>query len=339
MRVWLRPGARFSDGSAVSVADVTRSLVASGLSATPDGPAILIRSARDSGPIELALAQSYVVRKTGERRLGSGPFVVAEEDAAHILLTRREPAPPLLSRVRIDAYAAPRDVLTHTLKGDADMMIEIEARSVEFFEGVPRFRILRAPSPYAYMIFFNRSRFSRSDRAALAAALSGDDVSSAAFGADCVRPSPAPESAPLGPGPALEVLTVPFFERFASAVRRSLGPRAGKFRNVELPEFVSDLQKGDFDLATARPRVRPPVWGVLGWRSGAPSNPINYSNRKLDEAIDARDWIGAQRILAEDPPGAILCTPLSEMVIDSRLKTPPYEYLFLESLPTWEVQQ
>jgi hypothetical protein len=339
LRIWLRSEARFSDGSPVTYQDVADSLAGSGLHTAVEQGAMVISSDQSAGPTELLVAQAYVFRRLSGRFLGSGPFRVEEENPEHILLTRVAQAPGLIAHVRLDSYATSQDAFAHTLKGDADMLPEVQPRWVEFFEGVPRLRILRAPGPSAYMVALNRSRLSRRERSALAGLLSTDEVRRVAFGDDCVPPSPRPEIEPLPPGQRLDVLAVPFFDRFASAVRRTLGVRGGTVDTMELQEFVTRLKIGDFDLATVRPRVSPPVRAALAWHTGASTNLLRYSNPKVDAALDARDWAAAQRELEEDPPGAIVCTPPSLVVLDARIKIPSFGHAFMDSLPQWEVAQ
>jgi hypothetical protein len=340
LRIWLRSDARFSDGSPVTYQDVADSLAGRGLHTALEQGAMIISSEQGAGPTEMLVAEAYVFRRAGERILGSGPFRVEEESPEHILLTRVVQAPGLIAQVRLDSYATWQDAFARTLKGDADMLPEVQPRWVEFFEGVPRLRILRAPGSIAYMVALNRSRLSRGERMTLAGLLSSDEVRRVAFGDECVPPSPRPGIEPLPPGPRLDVLAVTFFDRFASAVRRALGVRGGTVQTVELQEFVPRLKSGDFDLATVRPRVSPPVSAALVWHTGASTNLLRYSNPVVDAALDARDWAAAQRELEADPPGAIVCTPPSLVVLDARIKVASFgQAPFMESLPQWEVAQ
>ncbi len=340
LRVWLRSGARFSDGSPVTFADVARSLAGVRLRAIEEGASILITSEETGPPIELLVSRTLVSRRAGERELGTQVFRVEEEDPAHVLLTRPQHAPGLIDRVRLDSYPTPQDTFARTLKGDAEMLPEVQPRWVEFFEGVPRLRILRAPSNYANMVALNPSRLSRSERIALTGLLSADEIRSVAFGDDCAPPAHRPEIEPLPTGRSLEVLTLPFLDRFGFAVRRALGARGGAVRTLEAQEFIAALRSGDFDLATIRPQVWPPSTAAMNWHTGTITNLFSYSNAAVDDALDRRDWAAGQRALDDDPPAAFVCTPPVVVVLDSRVKTPPLgEGGFLQSLPQWEVAQ
>ena len=340
LRVWLRPDAHFSDGSPVTFADVAGPVNGSHLQVTDEGQSILFRSTDSSAPTELLLWQTFVFRREGDRILGTGAFVVKEQDATHVLLARLHPAPGFIDRVLLNSYPTPQDAFAHTLKGDADMLLEVEPRWIEFFEGVPRFRILRARGNFANMVGFNPLRLSRAERVALAGLFARGAVRQLAFGSDCAPPLRRPEVEPLPAGRAFEVLTVPFFDRFAAAVRRELGARGGSIREAEVQEYISAVNAGNFDLVTFRPVVFPPLMATLIWRTGGASNLLGYSNPTVDAALDARDWNAAQRALDVDPPAAFVCTPPSVVVLDARIKTPALEAgSFMESLPQWEVQQ
>jgi hypothetical protein len=161
-----------------------------------------------------------------------------------------------------------------------------------------------------------------------------------AFGDQCTAPARRPEFKPLPPGAPLEIVAVPFFDRFALAARRALGPRGGAVQLAEAQDFVRLLKEGQFDLAATRPRVSPSMIWALNWRTGAKINWFGYSNPTVDAAIDAHDWAAAERALEEDPPAAIICIPTIIVVLDSRIKTPPLESgRFIESIPQWEVAQ
>lgn len=340
LRVWLRSDARFSDGSPVTFADILASTSGSQLRATDEGQSILFRSEDAAVPIELLLWQTFVSRRSGGRVLGTGAFAVVEEDSKHILLRRLHPARGFIEQVLLSSYATPQDAFARTLKGDADMLPEVQPRWIEFFEGVPRMKILRGHGNQAYMVVFNRRRLARDERVALASQLATDEVRLLAFGEDCLPKGRRPDIEPLPAGRPLEVLTIPYFDRFAASIRRALGPRGGEIRDTEPREIFAALRAGNFDLAIVRPTVWPPFTATLTWRTGGSNNTFGYSNPAVDAALDARDWKGAQRALDLDPPAAFVCTPPSVVVLDSRIKTPGLDAAgFMESLPQWEVSQ
>lgn len=339
LRVWLSTSARFSDGSALTVPDVVESLKASGLQSTPEGDHLLVTSPEPGIPTELLVSRAYVFRRVSGGFLGTGPFTVTEQDASHIVFTRVVAAPPRIARIRLDSYATPQDAFARTLKGDADLLPDVQPRWVEFFEGVPRLRVLRAPGATANMVAFNRDHLDRRARAALQSVLSTDEIRRLAFGDDCIPPARRPGIEPLPPGRPLDVIGPPFYDRFAFAVRRALGPRGGSVRTTEIQDLFALLKQGDYDLAMVRPRVSPPIMASLNWRTGAATNVLHYSNPAVDAALDRHDWAAAQRALEEDPPGVIICTQPALVVIDSRIKKVSFDSSFRDSIPQWEVAQ
>ena len=123
-------------------------------------------------------------------------------------------------------------------------------------------------------------------------------------------------------------------------MRRSLGQRGGTITALQPQEFVGQLRSGAWDVATIRPRISPPIMAAFTFRTGVTSNMLQYSDPAVDAAIDARDWIALQRALEADPPGAVVCSSPSIVVIDSRIRVPPLvSGGFMSSLPQWEVQQ
>jgi hypothetical protein len=340
VRVWLRADARFSDGTPLTFEDVSSSLERIGLRARRDGESILVDSADLSLPPDVLLPFALVFRAAGQRPLGTGPFIVEEEDSSHLLLSRRKREPGMIDRVLLQAYPLPKDAFAHMLKGDADLLPEAETRWLEFFEGVPRLRIVRSPGTHANVVAFNLRRLSRLERVALTHVLASNEVRKLAFGNSCPPHDEAPGAEPLPPGESLNVVALPVFERFALVIRRALGERGGGVRLADLQGYFAIMKDGDFDIVAAAPLIWPPVMSVLYWRTGAPSNKLGYSNPRVDAALDARDWRAAKRALDEDPPAAFVCNPDRIAIVDARIKNAELgPYGLLETLPQWEVAQ
>ena len=335
LRVWLRTDARFSDGSPLTFDDVASSLAQRLLRATRDGDSVLVEvDDKSLLPIDVLLAHAFVFRRTATGVVGTGPFAPTAQGASEILLEREHPRPGFVQRVRIISYPKPQDAFAHTLKGDADLLPDVDDRWLEFFEGVPRLHISREPGAHANAIGFNLKKLSRTERIALVAALRSDSLRKLAFGDDCKPPARRLEIEPLPPGPPLDVLAFPILERFALAVRRQMGSRGGTVDVRDLEPFFKAVQAGDFDLLTVRPLTWPPVEALSSLRTGAPTNLLGYSNPAVDAALDRRDWAAAQRALDADPPFAIVCTPPYVVVVDARIRAGSYN---LDTLPEWEV--
>ncbi len=136
------------------------------------------------------------------------------------------------------------------------------------------------------------------------------------------------------------MIALTFLDRFGFAVRRTLGTRGGTVTALQPQEFVGLLRSGAWDMATVRPRMSPPIMAAFTFRTGVTSNMLHYSDPAVDAAIDARDWAALERAFEADPPGAIVCSSPSIVVLDSRIRLPPLGASgFMGSLPQWEVQQ
>ncbi len=338
LRVRLRPEL-FSDGAPLTEADVIRSLALHHLRALHVGDALEIDADDNVTPVDLLLVRTLIARPTPGGEVGTGPFSVTSQSAEQIVLARRTPREGFINEVVLRAFATEREAFVRTLRGDADLLRLPEPRDLEFFDGVPRLRVIRAPGPAVHAVAFNPRRLGREERSALVRALRPDSISSVAYGAACVPVLSRATGAPPPPGRRLDIL-VPreIDDKLALAVRRALGGRGGEVRALDLGAYFDALKAGDFDLAIARPLIWPPSAAALSWRSAAPTNYVGYSNPRVDAALDEADWDGAQRELDADPPAAFFCTQERLAVVDARVRDArlgPYD--FFETLPEWQV--
>ncbi|HZR10171.1 MAG TPA: ABC transporter substrate-binding protein [Myxococcales bacterium] len=339
IRVHLRLDATFSDGTPVTADDVVRSLQPTGLRVTPSDGGLLIESRERGLPADALLLQTHVFRESGGRFMGSGPFAVAAKTGTELHLVRRHAEAGRINDVYVAAYATPRDAFVHTLKGDANAIVDLESRWLEFFRGVPSLQIVRAAGHNADAIMLN-SKLARTDRVLLAQLLASPQVRDRAYAdAECMEKG-GTNQAPVPPGAPLRILSWGPFERLALAARRALGERGGDVAQLAPEEVLARLRAGDFEMVTARPLRWPLTLMALVWRSDSPENLTGYSNPEMDRAIDARDWVAANAVLRDDPPVAFICTRDQLAVIDARIKNPrlgPFE--LLETLPEWETEQ
>ena len=338
VRVQLRGDATFSDGAPVTDADVIRSLELGGLRTTPSGDMLEIEPLERGLPVDALLLQTHIFRESGGKLLGSGPFEVASHSDTELRLTRRSPRPGRVNDVRVIAYTNSRDAFSHTLKGEANLIIDLESRWLEFFSGVPSLQIMHGPGHSTDAIIFSPT-LSREERIQLASVLESQRVRDLAYAPGECAESPGQEPEDLPRGRALRVLSWGPFERLALAARRVLGDRGGEVSHVSPQTALAKMKDRDFDMATARPLMWPPSAMALIWRTGGPNNIFGYSNHAVDHAIDAGDWKATRAALREDPPAAFVCTRFHLSVIDARIKNPtlgPYDTL--ETLPDWEVQ-
>lgn len=339
IRIELRHDATFSDGTPVTSDDVIRSLQPSGLRVTRSDRGLLIESGDRGLPADALLLQTHVFRESAGRSIGSGPFAVVSRTDTELHLVRRHEQPGRVNDVFVTAYPTPRDAFAHTLKGDANVIVDLESRWLEFFRGVPSLKIVRTAAHSTDAIMFN-GNLARSERSRLAKLLGSPRVRDLAYAdAECMEKGGTNEDSDPPPGAPLGILSWGPFERVALAARRALGARGGEVAQVGPEVVLARLRAGDFDMFTARPLRWPPSAMALVWRSDSPDNLSRYSNPEMDRAIDARDWAAAEAALRDDPPAAFICTRDQLAVVDSRVKNPvlgPYD--LLETLPEWEVE-
>jgi ABC-type transport system substrate-binding protein len=337
LRVWLRPAA-FSDGTALTEADVVRSLTANHLRAVPAGDALEIETDDASAPLDQLLVRAYVSRPSAEGDLGTGPFVVVSQTSEQVVLRRRPSSKGDISEIVLRSFASDRDAFIRTLRGEADVLRLTDGYSVDFFEGMPRTQIVRGPGPGVHAAAFNPRRLGKEERAGLVRALRVDTISAAAYGEGCVPVPSLATGQPLPPGRRLDILATSNETKLALAIRRALGPRGGEIRSLELGAYFDALKAGDYDLAIARPLVWPPSAAGLIWRSGSLSNYVGYSNPAVDAALDRWDWAAARHELELDPPAVFFCTQQRVVVVDARVADPHLgRFEVFDSLADWRM--
>jgi len=342
VRVELRRDATFSDGSSVSEEDVVRSLQAGGLQVIQSGGWLIVAPVDSGLPVDALLLEARIFRQSSDGKfVGSGPFAVVSQTDMELRLTRRIPQAGHVNDVRVISYPTPRDAFAHTLKGDANLIPDLEPRWLEFFRGVPSLQVIHGTGRTTDAIAFNVA-LPRSDRVQLARALESQRVRELAYGsAECAESSGTSDGDGIAAaGPVLRVLSWGPFERLALATRRALGDRGGEVSHVPPQETLARMKSHDFDLVAVRPLRWPPSSMALVWRTGSPYNVVGYSSAAVDQALDAGDWPAAESALREDPPAAFVCTRNHLAVVDVRIKNPvlgPYDPL--ETLPEWEIAQ
>ncbi len=338
-RLKLEPSTKFSDGSPVRPEDVIASLAAFGIRGTERQDWLEIEPVSNDASIDTLLLQAALFKESSEGPLGTGPFAVVIQDPERIVLRRMKPVAGRIGQVELVSYASHRDAFAGALRGDVDALLMLDPGEVELLDGVARFQLVRGPSLHSIAAVFNAHLLSRGQRKALADSVHLGEILQA-HGGDCelegpahaVRASPWPvplELAAMGTDPAVV--------RISLALRRSLGAR-GNSAEIDDRQLSSKMAAGAVDIAVMPLQIWPPAASGILFRTGAPRNQFGYSNPALDEALDAGDYVRAQRELADDPPAIFICRRLRSAAIDARVKSPklgPYD--LLESLPDWEV--
>ena len=158
----------------------------------------MIKSRQPGVPADALLLQTQIFRESQGKFIGSGPFAVLSRTEDELHLTRRVPRPGRVNEVRIASYATPRDAFAHTLKGDTNLIVDLESKWLEFFRGVPSLQVVRGAGRSMDAIIFNPD-LPRSERVQLAAALASARVRDLAYApSECAEPSPGEASAASG---------------------------------------------------------------------------------------------------------------------------------------------
>ena len=342
LRVWLRPGATFSDGAPADPKTVAEALETTDLRGKADGESLVITSKNPGLPPELVATMTNVLRPTPGGPAGTGAFAISSREATRAVLRRRAAAPPgAVEAVHVTAYHSGREALAHVLRGDEDLLPQIDGRSAEFFAGMPRLQVVRAPNPLTVLINFGKG-LDRETRRALARALPLNEIGHAAFGDGCRPWHHRLPSAPLPPGPPLEILTHaedPEYVRAALAIRRALGGRGGEVRKVSANEIARKITTGEGDLLLGSATTWPEGMLALQLHSAAgATNVLRYSNPAVDAAFEAGDAGRALAALDEDPPLLLVCSRERLGVVTTRVRNPQLgPWGALESLESWEL--
>jgi hypothetical protein len=337
----LKPGLTFSDGSPVTAADAISSLQNAKLRASEHDGWISIEADSPDGALEPSLLRAILFKRLGRDFIGTGPFSVAQADANHMLLRRRQPRPSGVSAVELKTVASHREAFAHALRGEFNLILGLDEGQLELLDGVPQLQVVRGPAVHAIAVLFNPARLSKEERRAIAQTLSTGEIAKV-FRSGCT-PIPHPTHGALPAGRPLEIMTAPFIaglERAGLALQWALGPRGGSLDVLSVDEITRRDRDGEYDLALATMQVWPPSSVALHWRSGAPTNDEHYSNPELDRAIDEGRFGDVPRLLEVDPPSIPICQLERVGMVDARIhnaRLGPYD--MLETLPDWEYSE
>ena len=340
-RIHIRNDATFSDGSRVTPQDLITALADNGLTPAIAGSDVLVASALPGIPIESLLPFVVVTKESNGVRIGTGPYQIVERESDHLVLKRRVAVRGKINSIRMTSYAGAREAMAHVLRGDENSLLQIEARNVEFVQGVKRLRVIRGTAPNVIVVAMNQKRLSQGERIALVNSIPVDEISSTVFGKDCVPWAHSTKAASALPTRPLQITTAAAdaeLPKVSLALRRSLGAMGGELKRVSLEEEAVAFKTGDFDLAVVNMLIWPPRIATLMLHSGSPSGIFGYSNPAVDRALESGDWPATLSALAKDPPVVFVCTRDRVAVVDSRIKNPRLgPWGLFETLPEWDV--
>ena len=172
LRVSLRPGVFFHDGTALDSAVAAESL--RGVISRPGNVARYpglsdITSIRPDGPLQLVLELAEpsgflpeeldVPLELGPEHLGTGPYQVVSRSPGLVLerFDRYYLGRPQIERVTVRTFDALRTAWSSLLRGELDMVTDVPPDAVEFVQN-DTVQVVSFPRRYQFLVGFNAKR-------------------------------------------------------------------------------------------------------------------------------------------------------------------------------------
>jgi peptide/nickel transport system substrate-binding protein len=175
-RLTMRDGLRFHDGSAVTPADIVRTIEedrresASVAACLEDIDHVAASGARDVD-VTLRRRCSFLLDDlmrtvtrptgTGSARVGTGAFSVVSLSADELVLEANRhyhQGPPAVDRVVVHSYDALRTAFAEMMRGRLDFLFEVGPDSAEFLSDQQSIDVRTFVGPYANMLLLNSAR-------------------------------------------------------------------------------------------------------------------------------------------------------------------------------------
>ncbi len=372
LTVQLKPGIQFHDGRAVDAATVRDALQAqlpSYMGSSFTDISAITATAPHSLTITMSRRSNFVLESLDagltspdSPEAGTGPFRMADRGADDILaleaFDRYRDGRPSISRVEFHAYRSERAAWADMLRGDVDMLYEVNAEALQSLEPSSHIAVYSHPRNYAYVLLMNVQREGLSDRRVRQQLNEAIDrrvlVDDALNGHGHPITSPIPPehwAAPLPdeasrfsyapaslaqPRALTCIFADPSLERLAMAVQRQLR-QIGVELNVEripIDQLYARATAGQFDLLLAD-MIAGPTMGRQQWffGSGAQFNWGLYSNPAVDGAFDVMRSAASDseyqrgvglyaRAIVDDPPAIFLAWSERTRAVSTRYTVP-----------------
>jgi ABC-type transport system substrate-binding protein len=165
LRVSIRPGVQFHDGTPVTaeaVAEVLRQQERIGgfqfvtTVETPQEGVVLIHLSRPDAFLLDAVSGTPIVR-VDHPDIGTGPFKLLSRDPA--IRAERNGSyfrgTPGIRQVQVTSYDTPRMAWAAMMRGEVDMVSDVNRESVEFLQGAARFATYSFVRPFYIPLVFN----------------------------------------------------------------------------------------------------------------------------------------------------------------------------------------
>lgn len=372
LTVHLKPGIQFHDGRAVDAATVRDALQAQLPSYM--GPAFAdISTIRATSPqslnIQMTRRSNFVLESLDagltspdSPEAGTGPFRMAERGADDILALEAYDAyrdgRPTIPRVEFHAYRSERAAWADMLRGDVDMLYEVNAEALQSLEPSSQIAVYSHPRNYAYVLLMNVQRPELGDRrvrrqlngaidrrALVAEAMNGHGrpVDSPIPPEHWAAPQPdevqrfSYQPTPLERSRALTcIFADASLERMAMAVQRQLRQIGVELALERIPidQLYARAAAGQFDLLLAD-MIAGPTMSRQQWffGSGAQFNWGHYSNPAVDGAFDAMRGAASDteyrlavasyaHAIVDDPPAIFLAWSERTRAVSTRYAVP-----------------
>jgi peptide/nickel transport system substrate-binding protein len=165
LRVGLRPGVLFHDGSRVTapiVAAILRQqLDTSGFEAvdhidSPDDRSVVFKLKRPDAFLIETLAGALIADKN-KRNVGTGPFRILTEKPVleAVKFSGYYRGAPGIERIKVLPFESQRAAWAALMRGEVDMVQEVNRDSVEFLEGATRISVYSSLQPFYIPLVFN----------------------------------------------------------------------------------------------------------------------------------------------------------------------------------------
>ena len=372
LTVHLKSGIHFHDGRALDAATVRDALQTQLPSymgpAFGDISAITVDSPQ-SLHIQMTRRSNFVLESLDagltspdSPEAGTGPFRMAERGADDILALEAyrdyRDGSPAIPRVEFHAHRSERAAWADMLRGDVDMLYEVNAEALQSLEPSSQVAIYSHPRNYAYVLLMNVQRPELGDRRVRRQLNDAIDrpllVDEAMNGHGRPVDSPVPpehwaaqrgDDAPRFSYKPTQLrtpraLTCIFadasLERMAMAVQRQLRQIGVELTLERIPidQLYARATAGQFDLLLAD-MIAGPTMARQQWffGSGAQFNWGHYSNPDVDRAFDAMRGAASDpeyrlgvaayaRAIVDDPPAIFLAWSERTRAVSTRYAVP-----------------
>ena len=325
LRIRLRPGVRFHDGSPLTAAAM-RDILSEQLPpsigpAFEDVKQIRVRSDNE---VEFLLNRrsnfvleglDALIRAPGNSRVGTGPFYAVETSGDQAEMHANKEyyrGAPLIDRIVIEPYGSVRSAWADMLRGRVDMLFEVGVDAVDLLQSSRDVEIFTFPRAYASIVILNVERPQLRD-AAFRRALNAA-VDRQALVDDVLNGHGTPAEGPVWPHhwaydeavprfryepravtssvgrPRFTLLyTEPSHERVALVLQRQLRAVGVDvaLETAPLDQALARARNGDFEAFLADAVHGPTLLRpYLFWHSDSPLNWGRFSSRQVDAALD-----------------------------------------------------